>query len=280
MDYHSLLSLFCLLYCPWFDMGTGHSGCLLGSTDTSQYAPHYSLSSSFPSDPISCWRLILYFPCHSPRNSHFSRSLGACYWRMALDAKIQELGEFTGVGQYEFQAVSVVRVRKHICTHILIQSYFYILSIYIFENHEFTLGPPVPVQHHGVHFSLASFLLSSFYLAMLGLHCFAWLPLAAFSRRSSCGARASCCGGFSCEAHVAPGAWASAVAVCVLGACGSRTLELGRNGCGTWAQLLQSMQDLSSRTRDRTCVLYLGRWILYLLYHQGGPFFLISNLFL
>ena len=39
------------------------------------------------------------------------------------------------------------------------------------------------------------------------------------------------------------------------------------------------MQDLSSRTRDRTCVLYLGRRILHPLYHQGNPFSLISNLF-
>ena len=90
MDYHSLLSLFCLLYCPWFDMGTGHSGCLLGSTDTSQYAPHYSLSSSFPSDPIRCWRLILYFPCHSPRNSHFSEES----WCLLLENGVrrQDLG--------------------------------------------------------------------------------------------------------------------------------------------------------------------------------------------
>ena len=50
-----------------------------------------------------------------------------------------------------------------------------------------------------------------------------------------CGARASCCGGFPCEAHTAPGTWASAVAVCGLGGCGSRALELGHNGCGTWA---------------------------------------------
>ena len=35
--------------------------------------------------------------------------------------------------------------------------------------------------------------------------------------------------------HTAPGTWASAVAVCGLGGSGSRALELGHNGCGTWA---------------------------------------------
>ena len=57
------------------------------------------------------------------------------------------------------------------------------LSICIFENHEFTPVPPVPVQHHGVYFSLPSFL--SFFLAMLGLHCFVWLLFVAFIRGSS-----------------------------------------------------------------------------------------------
>ena len=40
------------------------------------------------------------------------------------------------------------------------------------------------------------------------------------------------------------------------------------SSCGSWAQLPRSMWDLSSLTRDRTCVPCIGRRILY---HTGPP---------
>ena len=64
-----------------------------------------------------------------------------------------------------------------------------------------------------------------------------------------CGARASHCGGFSC--------------------CGARALGCtGFSSCGTQAQQLWHMGLVapwhveSSWTRDRTCVLCVGRWII------------------
>ena len=60
-----------------------------------------------------------------------------------------------------------------------------------------------------------------FLLATLGLHCLVW----AFS---SCGA------------------WA---------------LECTAHSCGAQVQMLSGMWDLHSLTRDRTCVLCIGRWI-------------------
>ena len=57
---------------------------------------------------------------------------------------------------------------------------------------------------------------------------------------SSCGARASHCSGFSCGGVQALG-------------------HVGFSDCGIRAQLPQGMWDLSSWTRDRTCVPCIGR---------------------
>ena len=61
---------------------------------------------------------------------------------------------------------------------------------------------------------------------------------------SSCGARASHCGGFSCCRARALGAWASVVVAHGLSRCGSQALERSLSSCGTRAQLLHGMWDL------------------------------------
>ena len=66
------------------------------------------------------------------------------------------------------------------------------------------------------------------FLAELNLHCCAQ----AFS---SCGARASHCGGFSCYGARALGVWASVVVARGLSSCGLRALESRLSSCGTWA---------------------------------------------
>ena len=89
------------------------------------------------------------------------------------------------------------------------------------------------------------------FLAALGLHCCAQ----AFSSCGEAGATlrygawASHCSGFSCCKAQALGTRASVVVAHEFSSCGSR------------AQLLRSMWE-SSRTRDRTCVPCIDRWIL------------------
>ena len=76
------------------------------------------------------------------------------------------------------------------------------------------------------------------FLAVLGLHCCWW----AFSRcskqglRSSCGARASHCGGFSCHR--------ARFSTCGLQSCSSQAPEHRLTSCGTWAYLLCDLLDL------------------------------------
>ena len=67
------------------------------------------------------------------------------------------------------------------------------------------------------------------------------------------------------------GAWAlqlwrmgsRARGLCSLRHAGSLVEARELSSCGTWAQLPHSMWDLSSLTRDRTCVPCIVRWILY-----------------
>ena len=82
-----------------------------------------------------------------------------------------------------------------------------------------------------------------------------------FQATLHCGARASHCGDFSCCRARALGAQASVVVARGLSRCGSRALERRLSSCGTWAQLLRGMWECS-RTRARTCVPCIGRWIL------------------
>ena len=64
-------------------------------------------------------------------------------------------------------------------------------------------------------------------------------PVAASEGYSSCGARASHCGGFSCCRAQALGAWASAVAALKLRSCGVWVLgRSGFNSCGIQAEKL------------------------------------------
>ena len=72
----------------------------------------------------------------------------------------------------------------------------------------------------GATFSLFIYNFLSFFMAVLGLYCFAW----AFSLQSvgatlHCGAKASLCGGSSCYGGQALGAQASVVVACWLSSC-------------------------------------------------------------
>ena len=89
-----------------------------------------------------------------------------------------------------------------------------------------------------------------FYLFILGcvgsslLHV-GFLQLRGVGATLRCGARASHCGSFSCCRAQALGTQPSVVAVCGLSSCGSRALEHRLSSCGTLAQLLRGMWDLS-----------------------------------
>ena len=76
---------------------------------------------------------------------------------------------------------------------------------------------------HFILFFLALFSFF-FFLAGLGLHCYAWAFLSLWSAGATlrCGAQASQCGGFSCCRARALGVWASVVAACRLSSCGAR----------------------------------------------------------
>ena len=90
------------------------------------------------------------------------------------------------------------------------------------------------------------------FLAVLGLHC-CWWAFSSCSEqglRSSCGARASHCGGFSCFRAQALGPVGSVVAKHRLSSCGNRSLV------APWPVG-------SSQTRDQTRVSCIGRPILY-----------------
>ena len=63
-------------------------------------------------------------------------------------------------------------------------------------------------------------------------------------RTLCCGMRASHCGGFSCCGARAPGTRTSVVVACGLSSCGLWALEHRLSSCGSWVQLLCSMQDL------------------------------------
>ena len=76
-----------------------------------------------------------------------------------------------------------------------------------------------------------------------------------------CGARASHCGGFSCCGAWALGTQASVVVARGLGSCGSQALECRLNSCGAWG-LVAPWHVRSSRSRARTHVPCIGRWIL------------------
>ena len=79
---------------------------------------------------------------------------------------------------------------------------------------------------------------------------------------SSCGARASLCGGFpSCRAW-ALGTWTSVAVAQGLISCSWRPLEhVGFSSCGTQAQLC-ACYLVSPQARDQTCVPCIGRQIL------------------
>ena len=49
--------------------------------------------------------------------------------------------------------------------------------------------------------------------------------------------------------------------LCSLQHAGSLVEAYEFSSCGTWGQLPRSMWDLSSPTRDRTCIPCIGRWI-------------------
>ena len=70
--------------------------------------------------------------------------------------------------------------------------------------------------------------LINLFLAALGLRCCVQVF-------SSCGERASHCGGFSCCGARTLGARASVVAACGLSSCGSRALECRLSSCGARA---------------------------------------------
>ena len=79
---------------------------------------------------------------------------------------------------------------------------------------------------------------------MLGLHCSSQAFSSWAGTTLCCGARASHCTGFSCGTAQALGAWASLVAECELGSCGSRAPEHGLRSCEPRAQLLCDMWNL------------------------------------
>ena len=101
-----------------------------------------------------------------------------------------------------------------------------------------------------------------FILAVLGLHGCA-RAFSSCSKQeliSSCGAWASHCGGFFCGAQ-ALGWWASVVAARGLYSCGYQALEHRLSSCGP--HLVAPWHVGSSCTRDQTCLLWIGKWILY-----------------
>ena len=128
----------------------------------------------------------------------------------------------------------MVRVRKCICTHILIQSYSYqyvflkTMSSHQCPQFQFNTMVFILAYPHSFPFFFF-FWLCWVFIAFLGFF------LLLSSGALHCGARASYWGCCSCEARTAPGTWASAVAVCRLSSWGLRALELGCSGCGTWA---------------------------------------------
>ena len=89
---------------------------------------------------------------------------------------------------------------------------------------------------------------------------------------SSCGARASLCGGFpSCRAW-ALGTWTSVAVAQGLISCSWRPLEhVGFSSCGTQAQLC-ACYPVSPQARDQTCVPCYWQADSYPLHHQGNPF--------
>ena len=111
-------------------------------------------------------------------------------------------------------------------------------------------------------------------LAALGLHCcVGFLQLQREGATLHCGVRASHCGGFSCCAARALGAWASVIVARGLSSCGSRALErrlsscgsqaLERrlSSCGTWAQLLRGMWDLPGPGLEPVSPALAGRFL-------------------
>ena len=84
----------------------------------------------------------------------------------------------------------------------------------------------------------------SLIFAVLGLYC----CMRAFS---SCSKQklVLVCGRLVAE-HKLQGGWSSVVAAC------------GLSSCGTWAQLIHGMWDLSFWTKNQICVPYIGRQIL------------------
>ena len=96
-----------------------------------------------------------------------------------------------------------------------------------------------------------------FFLAVLGLHCCTgFLQLWTVGATLRCGAQPSHCGGFSCCGAWALGVRASVAAARGLSSCGTGAQQLWHTG------LVAPRHGGSSRTRDRTCVPCIGRWIL------------------
>ena len=104
---------------------------------------------------------------------------------------------------------------------------WFLCSPYFFS---LSLSFSLPRTHSHVHFSLSFFFLIFIYLflAALGLRC----CTRAFS---SCGVRASRCGGFSCCGAWALSTWASVVVAHGLSSCGSQALEHRLSSCGAQA---------------------------------------------
>ena len=106
----------------------------------------------------------------------------------------------------------------------------------------------------------------SFRSSWFFVFCFIWLRwvflaarglylVAASGGYSHCGAWASHCGGFSCCAARALGAWASVIAARALSSCDLWALECRLSSCG-------ARHVGSSQTRAQTCVPCTGRQIL------------------
>ena len=109
------------------------------------------------------------------------------------------------------------------------------------------------------------FISNLFYLFIFGcvgssLLCTGFLYLHRAGATLNCGVWASHCSGFSCCRARAVGVRASVVAARGLSRCGSQALERRLSSCG--ARLRYSAACGIFRTRARTCVPCLGRWIL------------------
>ena len=71
--------------------------------------------------------------------------------------------------------------------------------------------------------------------------------------------------------HGLQGAWASAVAACGLGSCGSQVLERGVNNCATWAQPPRGECDLQDQGPNPGSPVLAGR--LPITESAGKPLF-------